>query len=60
MLYYIITFLVLAVVAALFGFGGLAAEFAGISKFLAGLFVMLFLVTLIYGIVTGKESDELL
>ena len=60
MLHYIVTFLVLAILAALFGFGGLASDFAGISKFLAGLFVIMFLVTLIYGIVTGKESDKLL
>jgi uncharacterized membrane protein YtjA (UPF0391 family) len=60
MLYYIVTFFVLAIVASLFGFSGLAVEFAGIAKLLAGIFIVLFLITLIYRIITGKESKELL
>ncbi len=42
MLNYVITFFVLAVLAAFLGFGGLAADFAGIAKFLALIFVVLF------------------
>jgi uncharacterized membrane protein YtjA (UPF0391 family) len=55
MLNYIITFFVLAIVAAFFGFGGLAGDFAQIAKFLAGLFVILFIATLVYNIITGRR-----
>ena len=57
MLNYIITFFVLAVVAAIFGFGGLAADFAGIAKFLALIFVVLFVATLLYDLLTGKAIE---
>lgn len=57
MLNYVITFFVLAVLAAVFGFGGLAADFAGIAKFLAGIFVFLFIISLIYSIITGRRME---
>ncbi len=57
MLNYIITFFVLAIIAAIFGFGGLAADFAGIARFLAGLFVLLFVASLIYSVVTGRRVN---
>jgi len=57
MLGYIVTFFILAVVAAFFGFGGLAASFAGIAKLLAVLFVILFVASLIYSAVTGRRSN---
>jgi uncharacterized membrane protein YtjA (UPF0391 family) len=57
MLNYVITFFILAVLAALFGFGGLAVDFAGIAKFLAGIFVLLFVASLIYSIVTGRKAN---
>lgn len=55
MLNYIITFFVLAVIAAIMGFGGLAGDFAEIARFLALLFVVLFVATLVYNIITGKR-----
>ena len=57
MLNYVITFFVLAVVAAFFGFTGLAADFAGIAKFLTGVFLILFIASLIYGILTGRKAN---
>lgn len=57
MLNYIITFFFLAVLAALLGFGGLAADFAGIARFLAGIFVLLFIATLIYSVITGRRPN---
>ena len=57
MLNYVITFFILAVLAAVFGFGGLAADFADIAKFLAGIFVLLFVVSLIYSIMTGRNAN---
>lgn len=60
MLGYVITFFILAVVAGLLGFGGLAADFAGIAQFLALVFVVLFVASLIYNIVTGRRESPLL
>src|SRR6185312_3395462 len=53
---WVITFFLLAVIAAVFGFGGLAGTFAEIAKFLAVIFVILFIATLIYSTVTGRRS----
>ena len=47
MLNYVIIFFLLAVIAAFCGFGGLAADFAGIARFLALIFVVLFVLSLI-------------
>jgi uncharacterized membrane protein YtjA (UPF0391 family) len=57
MLNYVITFFVLAVVAAFLGFGGLAVSFAHIAKFLALVFVVLFIASLVYTIITGKRAN---
>jgi uncharacterized membrane protein YtjA (UPF0391 family) len=45
------------VLAAIMGFGGLAADFAGIAKFLAVIFVMLFVVSLVYSLLTGRDAN---
>lgn len=55
MLNYVITFFILAIIASIMGFGGLAGDFAEIARFLAILFVVLFVATLIYNIITGKR-----
>jgi len=57
MLNYIITFFILAVLAAFLGFGGLAADFAGIAQFLAMIFVVLFLASLVYSLLTGRRAN---
>lgn len=57
MLGWAITFFLLAIVAAVFGFGGLAGTFASIAQFLTVLFVVLFVASLIYGMVTGREAN---
>lgn len=44
-----ILFLVIALVAALFGFGGIAAGAASIAKVLFWLFLVIFLISLIFG-----------
>lgn len=49
MLNWVVLFLVLALVFALFGFGGIAASFAGIAKILFLVFLVLFLVSLVLG-----------
>ena len=50
MLYYAAVFLVIALVAALFGFGGIAAGAVGIAKILFFVFVVLFVVSLVMGL----------
>ena len=57
MLSWIITFFLLAVIAAVLGFGGLAGTFASIAQFLAGLFVILFVASLIYSLLSGKQAN---
>ena len=49
MLYWAIVFFVISLIAALFGFTGIAIAFAGISKILFFIFVVLFVLTLIFG-----------
>jgi len=49
MLYYTIVFLVIAIVAAIFGFGGISLAAAGIAKILFFIFLVLFIVSLIMG-----------
>jgi uncharacterized membrane protein YtjA (UPF0391 family) len=51
MLYYALVFFVIALIAALFGFGGIAAGAAGIAKVLFLIFLVLFVVSLIFGLV---------
>ena len=56
MLNWVITFFILAVLAAFLGFGGLAGTFSQIAEFLAVLFVVLFVASLIYSMITGKRA----
>lgn len=55
MLRWAMGFLLLAFVAALFGFGGLAVASAGIAKTLFVLFLVVFLITLALGLAAGKK-----
>lgn len=57
MLNYVITFFVLAIIAAILGFGGLAGTFADIAQFIAVLFVILFVASLVYSAVTGRKAN---
>jgi len=50
MLNWIATFLLLAVITAIFGFAGWAGAFGLIAQSLAGLFVVLFVASLIYSL----------
>ena len=57
MLNYVVTFFILAVIAAVCGFGGLAGTFADIAKFLAMIFVVLFVASLVYSAITGRRPS---
>jgi len=49
MLHYAVVFLVIALIAGLFGFGIIASTAAGVAKILFLVFLVLFLVTLLRG-----------
>jgi len=49
MLRWVVTFLVIALVAALFGFGGLAEGAAEIAKIIFYIFLVLLVISLIFG-----------
>ncbi len=55
MIKWAIIFLVVALVAAVFGFTGVAVAAAGIAKFLFGLFLLLCLIFFILGVVATKK-----
>jgi len=55
MLRWALGFFVLALVAALFGFGGLAATSAGIAKTLFYIFLVVFLVSLVFGLTATRR-----
>ena len=54
MLNYAVTFLVIALVAALFGFTGIAAGAVEIAKLLFFIFIVLFAASLIMGLMRRK------
>lgn len=54
MLSWALTFFVLALIAAVFGFGGIAAASAGIARVLFFLFLVLFVISLF----TGRTRRE--
>lgn len=51
MLRYAIIFFIVAIVAALFGFGGIAAGATEIAKILFFVFLVLFIVSLVAGLI---------
>lgn len=54
MLHYAIVFFVIALIAALFGFGGIAAGASEIAKILFFIFVVLFVISLVMGLVRRR------
>lgn len=56
MLGWALTFFIIAILAAIFGFGGIAAGAATIAKVLFFVFIVLFLLSLIAGLVRGNSK----
>jgi len=50
MLYYALVFFIIAIVAAVFGFGGIAAGAVEIAKVLFFIFLVLFVISLVVGL----------
>lgn len=59
MLGWVLTFLVLALIAGLLDFGGIARTFASIAQILFVIFLILFVVALVAGAVRGRRPPVL-
>jgi uncharacterized membrane protein YtjA (UPF0391 family) len=55
MLKWAVIFLIIAVIAGIFGFSDVEAASAGIAKILFGIFMVLFLGAVVIGLVVGKR-----
>ncbi len=55
MLKWAFIFLIIALVAAMFGFGGIASTAAGIAKVLFFIAIAIFLVMLVLAVVAGRK-----
>lgn len=56
MLGWAIAFFIIAIIAAVFGFGGIASGAASIAQILFFIFLVLFLVSLVVGLVRGRPA----
>jgi uncharacterized membrane protein YtjA (UPF0391 family) len=56
MLYWALVFLVVSIIAAVLGFGGIAVASAGIAKILFFIFLVLFVITLVAHLGRGRSS----
>jgi uncharacterized membrane protein YtjA (UPF0391 family) len=54
MLHYAVVFFVIALIAALFGFGGIAAGAVGIAKILFFVFIILAIASFLFGSMKGR------
>jgi uncharacterized membrane protein YtjA (UPF0391 family) len=54
MLGWAVTFLVIALIAAVFGFAGIAGAAAGIAQILFYIFLVIFLISLVLGLMRGR------
>ncbi|WP_306031386.1 MULTISPECIES: DUF1328 domain-containing protein [unclassified Stappia] len=50
-----LTFLVIALIAAFLGFGGVAGTAIGIAKLIFVVALVLFVVSVIYGLISGRR-----
>ncbi|MEO5646665.1 MAG: DUF1328 domain-containing protein [Candidatus Paceibacterota bacterium] len=58
MLRWAVIFLIIALVAALFGFGGVAGTAIGIAKILFFVFIVLFIISLLVGGFAAKKIKD--
>lgn len=56
MLRWALIFFIIAIIAAVFGFGGIASASVGIATILFWVFVVLFLISLIIGLAGGRRT----
>ncbi len=60
MLYWAAVFFVIAIIAAMFGFGGIAAGATSIAKVLFFVFIVLFVLSLLFGMVRGGPRKTII
>lgn len=58
MLSWALIFFVVAIIAAVFGFGGIASASAGIAQILFFIFLVLFVVSLVMAMFGGRDKDS--
>ena len=58
MLSWAMSFLVIAIIAAVFGFGGIAVTAVEMAKILFFIFLVLFLVSLLAGLMMGRRPQQ--
>jgi uncharacterized membrane protein YtjA (UPF0391 family) len=56
MLGWVVTFLIIGLIAAILGFGGIAGASFGIAKLLFFIFMILFLIAIVFGTIGGRRS----
>ncbi len=56
MLYWAVVFFIVAIAAAIFGFGGIAAGAVDIAKILFFLFLVLFVISLVMGLIRRGKT----
>lgn len=49
-----VIFLVIAIIAGVFGFGGIASASAGMAKVVFGIFIVLFVISALFGALKGR------
>jgi uncharacterized membrane protein YtjA (UPF0391 family) len=49
-------FFIIAIIAAVFGFGGIASDASAIARVLFFVFLVVFLFSLIWGLLTGRRA----
>lgn len=59
MLNWAITFLVVALIAAVLGFGGIAGVAVELAKIVFFVAIVLFLISLVYGMTTGRRPPSI-
>jgi uncharacterized membrane protein YtjA (UPF0391 family) len=55
MLYWALVFFIIAIIAAIFGFGGIASTAAGIAQILFFVFLVVFVISLIMGLAARRR-----
>jgi uncharacterized membrane protein YtjA (UPF0391 family) len=55
MLRWSLIFLIVAIIAALFGFGNIEANATDIARILFFIFLVLFVLSLLFGLITGRR-----
>lgn len=57
MLHYSVVFFIIAIIAAIFGFGGIAASAVSIAKILFLVALAIGIITLVLGLAAGKKMN---